>query len=156
LAESENKPLPRVPEYIGKSILLICNRLSTKANFAGYTWDLVSDAIVDCVAAVDNFKPEITANPFAYFTQIAYFAFLRRIQKEKMQSYIKNKYFLESDFIGDYMDEHKITKVVRNESSEEIIKDFEDKLQKNKEKSKISRIKKKDIDLTEQGVYNEQ
>jgi hypothetical protein len=54
------------------------------------------------------------------------------------------------------MDEHKITKVVRNESSEEIIKDFEDKLQKNKEKSKISRIKKKDIDLTEQGVYNEQ
>ena len=78
---------PVIPNYIGQSILLICENLAKKPNFVGYTsqWkqEMMSDGMVDCIAAVDNFNPEKTDNPFAYFTQIAWNAFIRRIHKEK-------------------------------------------------------------------------
>ena len=38
-----------------------------------------------------NFDETKSKNPFAYFTQIIYYAFLRRIQKEKKQTYVKYK-----------------------------------------------------------------
>ena len=84
---------PRVSEYVGGCILLICQRLSLRPNFIGYTFrdEMVGDGIANCVAAINNFNPEKSSNPFAYFTQIAFNAFIRRIQQEENQTYAKLK-----------------------------------------------------------------
>lgn len=85
---------PPVPDYVGECILRIATRLATKHNFASYTFreDMVSDAVENCLLYLYNFDPAKSSNPFAYFTQIAYYAFLRRIKREKDQTYIKLKY----------------------------------------------------------------
>lgn len=92
-AKKDGDEPPRVPEYIGKCIWLIANRLSTNRNFVGYTYreEMIGDAIENCLRYLHNFDPDKSNNPFAYFTQIMYYAFLRRIDKEKKQSYIKYK-----------------------------------------------------------------
>jgi hypothetical protein len=88
-------PRPRPSEYIGKAILSIATNLSSKGNFANYTYrdEMVSDAIENCFQYLKNFDPSKSSNPFAYFTQISHFAFIRRIQKEKRQAYTKVKLF---------------------------------------------------------------
>lgn len=93
VAEKEGKSQPRIPNHIGEAFILIATKLSNKGNFVGYTYkdEMVSDAIENCVNAVHSFNPEKSANPFAYFTQIVWYAFLRRIEKEKKQTYIKYK-----------------------------------------------------------------
>lgn len=92
-AEAEGKPKPRIPNKIGEAFILIATKLSNKGNFVGYTYkdEMVSDAIENCVNAVHSFNPDKSKNPFAYFTQIVWYAFLRRIEKEKKQTYIKYK-----------------------------------------------------------------
>lgn len=84
-------PKPRVPEYVGQCILLIAERLCYRPNFINYTYkeEMISDGIENCLQYIDNFNPNVSTNPFAYFTQIVYYAFLRRIGKEKKQQYIK-------------------------------------------------------------------
>ena len=93
IAEIQGKPKPRIPRYIGECFLKIANHLSFKPNFVNYMFkeDMISDGIENCVQYVHNFNPEKSQNPFAYFTQIIHYAFLRRIQKEKKQLEIKNK-----------------------------------------------------------------
>lgn len=92
-AIKENKEKPRVPEYIGSCLFKIATHLARKPNFANYTFreDMVSDGVENCLLYIDNFDPEKSKNPFAYFTQIIYYAFLRRIQKEKKYMYVKYK-----------------------------------------------------------------
>lgn len=92
-AEESGEDKPRVPEYIGECLLKISTRLSTKPNFINYTYrdEMISDGIENCINYIQNFNPEKSDNPFAYFTQIIYYAFLRRIQREKKQLYIKHK-----------------------------------------------------------------
>ena len=92
-AENSGDKNPQVPEYIGKCILLIATRLATKPNFSGYSYkeEMISDGIENCLMYIHNFDPEKSQNPFAYFTQIIWFAFLRRIQKEKKHLYVKYK-----------------------------------------------------------------
>jgi DNA-directed RNA polymerase specialized sigma subunit len=82
-----------VPDYIGKSIYQIANRLATKPNFSGYSYkdEMISDGLENAIQAINNFDPDKSSNPFAYFTQIIWYAFLRRIEKEKKQVYIKHK-----------------------------------------------------------------
>jgi hypothetical protein len=84
---------PRIPDYIGKCLMLIAENLSHKPNFISYTFrdEMISDGIENCVMYFDNFDPSKSKNPFAYFTQIIYFAFIRRIHKEKKQLYVKYK-----------------------------------------------------------------
>ena len=84
---------PRVPNYIGECFLKIATHLSYKPNFVNYMFreDMISDGIENCVQYIHNFDPEKSRNPFAYFTQIIHYAFLRRIQKEKKQLDIKTK-----------------------------------------------------------------
>ena len=98
--ENEGKPRPQVPNYIGECFLKIAVNLSHKANFAGYTFreDMVSDGIENSLLYIDRFNPEKSSNPFAYFTQIIYYAFLRRIQKEKKQIDLKSKLLEKSNF----------------------------------------------------------
>lgn len=92
-AKDRGEDRPKTPEYIGECIYLIATRLATKPNFYGYSYkdEMISDGIENCLNYLYNFDPEKSSNPFAYFTQIIYFAFLRRIQKEKKQVYIKHK-----------------------------------------------------------------
>jgi hypothetical protein len=92
-AKREGNPKPRIPEYVAKCFMMIAENLSHKPNFLSYTFrdEMVADAIENCVMYVDNFDPSKSSNPFAYFTQITYYAFLRRIQKEKKQLYVKYK-----------------------------------------------------------------
>ena len=93
IAELQGKEKPRIPRYIGECFLKIATHLSFKPNFVNYMFkeDMISDGIENCVQYIHNFNPDKSQNPFAYFTQIIHYAFLRRIQKEKKQLEIKNK-----------------------------------------------------------------
>ena len=84
---------PTIPNYLGECFLKIANHLSYKPNFVNYMFreDMISDGIENCVQYIHNFDPEKSKNPFAYFTQVIHYAFLRRIQKEKKQLDIKTK-----------------------------------------------------------------
>ena len=92
-AEETGEPTPQVTNYIGECFLKIANGLSYRPNFINYTYrsEMVSDGIENCLQYIHNFDPDKSNNPFSYFTQIIYYAFLRRIQKEKKQTHIKNK-----------------------------------------------------------------
>lgn len=92
-AKHNNLAKPRVPNYIGDCFLKIATHLSYKPNFVNYMYrdEMISDGIENCLQYIHNFDPEKSSNPFAYFTQVIYFAFLRRIAKEKKQMEIKNK-----------------------------------------------------------------
>ena len=90
----ENGELPpMISEYLGECFMKIAQRLSFRPNFINYAFkdDMISDGIENCIQYIKNFNPEKSSNPFAYFTQIIYYAFIRRIQKEKKQLYIKYK-----------------------------------------------------------------
>ena len=93
LAEKRGEPKPRITNYLGECFLKIATHLSYKPNFVNYMFkdDMVCDGIENCVQYINNFNPEKSKNPFAYFTQIIHYAFLRRIQKEKKQLEIKTK-----------------------------------------------------------------
>ena len=92
-AEAEGDERPQVTNYIGECFLKIANHLSYRPNFINYTYrdEMISDGIENCLQYIDNFDPEKSKNPFAYFTQIIYFAFVRRITREKKQSKIKDR-----------------------------------------------------------------
>ena len=100
IAKIRDKPKPVIPRYIGECFLKIANHLSFKPNFVNYMFkeDMVSDGIENCVQYIHNFNPEKSQNPFAYFTQIIHYAFLRRIQREKRQLEIKNKILEKSGY----------------------------------------------------------
>ena len=89
-AQKKNGDIPPVTNYIGECFLKIATHLSYRPNFINYTYrdDMISDGIENCLQYVNNFNPEKSNNPFAYFTQIIYYAFLRRIAKEKKQSHM--------------------------------------------------------------------
>ena len=99
----EEISLPKVPDYIAQCFLRIAEGLSHKANFIRYTYreEMVMDAVENCLKAISNYNLEAATrtgkpNAFAYFTQITWFAFLRRITKEKKQQEIKLKYLTKS------------------------------------------------------------
>ena len=93
IAKEEGKQDPQIPNYIGECFLKIAEHLSRKPNFFSYSFrdEMISDGIENCLMYFRNFDPDKSKNPFAYFTQIIYFAFLRRIMKEKKQLYVKYK-----------------------------------------------------------------
>ena len=102
-AKEKEEPLPIVTDYIAMCFLKIAENLSHKSNFIRYTYreEMVMDAVENCLRAVENYNINATTrtgkpNAFAYFTQIIWYAFLRRIQKEKKQQDIKHKYMSQS------------------------------------------------------------
>jgi len=99
-AERQKTDKPPVTDYIGTCFLKIANHLSYRPNFINYTFrdDMVSDGIENCLQYLDNFNPAKSSNPFAYFTQIIYYAFIRRIQKEKKQTTIKHRLIMDSNY----------------------------------------------------------
>ena len=99
-AKIRERKKPRIPEYVGDCFLKIATHLSYRPNFINYVYkeDMISDGVENCVQYIDNFDPSKSKNPFAYFTQIVYYAFLRRIAKEKRQMDIKDKIIEKSGF----------------------------------------------------------
>ena len=139
-AEDTGDEIPRVPDYIGTCIFQIATRLATKPNFSGYSYkdDMISDGIENCLQYIHNFNPDKSQNPFAYFTQIIWYAFLRRIAKEKKQMYIrfKSSQTMVSEGNTYQSDEVKLNLNMNADYINSFISDFEDKLQKDKEKKK--------------------
>ena len=93
IAKEKGIDPPAISNYLGECFLKIATHLSYRPNFINYMFkeDMVSDGVENCVQYIDNFDPTKSKNPFAYFTQIVYFAFLRRIAKEKRQMDIRDK-----------------------------------------------------------------
>ena len=110
-AELEGEDIPPIPEYIGECFYKIATHLSYRPNFINYTYreEMIGDGIENCIQYAKNFNPEKSKNPFAYFTKIIYYAFLRRITKEKKQQSIKQKIIdndtLKTHDVHDYDDD---------------------------------------------------
>ena len=143
-ALAEGKEKPRISEYIGKCIYLIAENLSHKPRFMNYSFrdELVSDAIENCFLYFDNFDSDKYSNPFAYFTQIIYYAFHRRIAKEEKNRYIIYKKFQESvldtsdaSLMVDADDNHVVSSTMYDNLNE-FIKKFETREAEKKEKRK--------------------
>lgn len=149
-AELLGTPKPRMPEYIGKCLLLISQRLSLKPNFIGYQYreEMISDGVENAILYFHNFDPEKTQNPFAYFTQIIYYAFLRRIQKERKQMYVKHKLFHQNvvDGAGSHTNSHDEGEIFASQEStdtdyiNDFVLQFEAKVKRDKEKRKLNNL----------------
>lgn len=158
LAEEEGKSRPRVPFYIGDCIMKIATHLSYKPNFVNYTFreEMISDGIENCLQYIDNFNPEKSQNPFAYFTQIIYYAFLRRIQKEKRYLYTKYKATENANIFGETSDvqendimSHYDDGVKHSEWSQEYMSDFITNFEENKRRKKKKTVSTLDKFISE-------
>lgn len=146
-AKQESKEEPIVPNYIGECFLKIAEHLSRKPNFISYSFreEMICDGIENCIMYFRNFDPTKSNNPFAYFTQIIYFAFLRRIQKEKKQLYVKYKateqfgVLDEAEMFED--SEGNMKQFVLYDNISEFIQTFEEK-KKAKKKAKVKGLDK--------------
>ena len=150
---------PRVPYYIGDCIMKIATHLSYKPNFINYTFreEMVADGVENCLQYIDNFNPDKSKNPFAYFTQIIYFAFLRRIQKEKKYLYTKYKASENINLFGDTVEKSEDgngssqrNKIKYNEWSEEYMNDFIENFEENKRRKKRKTVAPLDKFMAEQ------
>lgn len=144
-AKKEGTKPQGVSDYIGQCFLDIANNLAKKPNFANYSFkeEMIGDAVENCIMYATNFDPKKSKNPFAFFTQITFYAFLRRIQKEKKQLYIKLKCFEDNDPTGkfrNWMEDGK-TETTSEEIAEMIGLSETDMANFNKEKQ--SKLKKK-------------
>jgi len=140
-AKEEEKEIPKVPNYVAHCFLRIAEGLSHKANFIRYTYreEMVMDAVENCLKAINNYNLQAATrtgkpNAFAYFTQITWYAFLRRIAKEKKQQEIKMKY-LTSSGIEEFI-------VSTGDGSNHVIGAFVDSL-----KERIERVKHVDTQV---------
>jgi DNA-directed RNA polymerase specialized sigma24 family protein len=127
--------------------MLIAQRLATRPNFSGYMYkeEMVSDGIENCLQYIHNFNPEKSQNPFAYFTQIIWYAFLRRISKEKKQMYIKFKASQRQMYDNEVFDStgDAVTANILPDYINEFIDDFEGKLKAAKLKNAAEAEEKK-------------
>ena len=142
LAVKNNKELPAVSEYLGSVFLKIAQRLSFRPNFINYTFknDMISDGIENCLHYIHNFNPEKSNNPFAYFTQIISDAFIRRIQKEKKQLYIKYKTMQNVEQASSFdADANVSIDDYRNSDFKTMVDDFVDTFEKSKKKKAIKK-----------------
>ena len=146
-AKENNKELPQISEYLGSVFLKIAQRLSFRPNFINYTFknDMISDGIENCLHYIHNFNPEKSSNPFAYFTQIIYYAFIRRIQKEKKQLYIKFKsmqnYEISPEYVNymDYDEDFNAASDFKNSDFRVMVDEFVDNFEKSRKKKAVKK-----------------
>lgn len=151
-AENSGSTPPRMSNYLGQCIQLIATRLSYNKNFVNYMFreDMVGDGIENGIRAVDSFDPEKSNNPFGYFTRVIYFAFLRRIEKEKKELYTKFKRLESMGTIGDEngsdTTEFNTQLGGDNDYRDEFIRKYETKLKEKKLKAKDRSDERKGIE----------
>ena len=146
--KKEGKSKPYVTDYIAMCFLQIAQRLSYRPNFINYTYkdDMISDGLENCLAYMHNFNSDKSKNPFAYFTQIIYYAFLRRIQKEKKQQYIKYKVFTDQKTVIEEEHEKLSNDFINEKGSADFhihIKEFIDEMERKEKEKKHKRELKK-------------
>lgn len=148
-AKREGTTKPRIPDYIGKCLMLIAENLSHKPNFLAYSFrdEMISDAIENCVMYFDNFNPKKSKNPFAYFTQIIYFAFIRRIHKEKKQLYVKYKSTEQIGVLNEY-EQFELEEAGSNYKQFEMYDNISEFIHKFEEKKKEKKNKAKKAEST--------
>jgi len=139
---------PRIPNYIGECIYKIATKLSTKPCFMNYSYreEMVSDGIENCILYFKDYDPSIGQNPFAYFTQVIYYAFLRRIGKEE-----KNRYAMYKHFQENIINQHD-TNLLRDSDDNHLlpaqmydnINDFMSRFEKKEEAKKLKRKQAKE------------
>lgn len=134
---------PRIPNYIGECFLKIANNLAKRPNFYSYTYkdEMISDAIENCLMYFENFDPNKSSNPFAYFTQICWYAFIRRIDKEKKQQYIKYKAtesfgILDEEELRELGDDTRLPQIEIYQNMYSFIEQYEKKEEKKKPEKK--------------------
>jgi DNA-directed RNA polymerase specialized sigma24 family protein len=148
-AEEAGEPNPQIPNYIGECIYQIATRLATKPNFSGYTYkeEMISDGLENAIQALGNFNPQKSSNPFAYFTQIIWYAFLRRIDKEKKQVYIRHKVTENSMLTGTLVehgengsDQTEVNFVdLQNDYITDFVEQYETRMEKKKKQTTKSK-----------------
>ena len=141
-AKDAGKPIPVVTDYVATCFLRIAENLSHKSNFIRYTYreEMVMDAVENCLKAIENYDINASTrtgkpNAFAYFTQIIWYAFLRRISKEKKQQDIKEKYLSQSGI-------EAFLQAEGGDISTSVVTNFVDTL-----KDRIDKVKNYDADL---------
>jgi hypothetical protein len=137
-AAKNDKPEPPIPNYIGECFLKIAEHLSRKPNFVSYSFrdDMIADGIENCLMYFRNFNPEKSKNPFAYFTQIVYYAFLRRIAKEKKQLYVKYKATEQMGILDEFEDSEGNSRQFQlYDNISEFIHNFEEAKESKKKKN---------------------
>ena len=145
IAESviSESPKPRVPEYIGECLLKITENIAKRPNFSGYTFkeDMIGDAIQNCLLYLHNFNENLSQNPFGYFSRIIWYAFLRRIEQESTETYVKFKSLEASPLFTDHKMESKkvvnLNKSVLNENTHHIIQKYEERQLRRKKVKEI-------------------
>jgi len=144
-AKANNEQIPIIPDYIAQCFLRIAEGLSHKSNFIRYTYreEMVMDAVENCLKAIGNYDLEAATrtgkpNAFAYFTQITWYAFLRRIAKEKKQQDVKLKYLTQSGI------ENFIDNELGDDMSNQVVGAFVDTL-----RDRIDKVKSQDADIKE-------
>ena len=149
-AKLRGEEAPLVPEYIGECFLKIGTHLSFKPNFANYTYreDMVSDGVENCLVYMHNFNPRKSRNPFGYFTSVIYYAFVRRIQRERRHTYLRYKLIEEAVFAGDTRTSQSATGEYPVDSSmlsfdnvQEFIRRFDDYTDRARARRKLAKKK---------------
>lgn len=145
-AVTKGKETPRVPDYIGVCIMKIANKLANRPNFIGYSYrdEFISDGVENCIQYLHNFDPEKSTNPFSYFTTIIWYAFLRRINKEQKQQYIKQKATVHSYTFNTLVDSgmdpkhfsSQAVELFNNDMSPELVAKFEPPKKEKKPRAK--------------------
>jgi len=150
LVTAANGERVRVPDSLAVYFLKLAHNLSSKGNFINYSFkdEMVADGIENCVQYVHNFNPKKSKNPFSYFTQMIYYAFVRRIKKEKKQIYVKYKSFINSEL----SDNEEILNIIqKNDALKDYKRDFIDSFEKSmetaKQKTKSKKKATKTLDL---------
>lgn len=139
-AKKHNTPQPRIPDYVGECILLIAENFAKKPSYSQYPFveDMIGDAVENCVMYIHNFNPEKSNQPFSYITQIVYYAFLRRIMKEKKYLATKFKAILNANLtsVASGQQDHDTLnygiEIQQGEAVEEYISRFLDEFEKDK------------------------
>jgi len=145
-AKRAKEPRPQIPRFIAECFLKIAENYSHNHKFIAYTFkdEMISDAVENCVRYIDNFDPKKSSNPFAYFSQVTFFAFLRRIKREKQELYVKYK----STQICGLTDEYEInetddgTPPFRQFELYDNIAEFIENYEKSLKEKKVKKTKK--------------
>ena len=151
-AEKKGKTRPPVPDYVGECLLAIATNLSYKPNFINYPYreDMIMDAVENCLQYITNFDPEKSKNPFSYYTQISYWAFVRRIEREKKQLYVKYKSIQDNIIHDDECTMNQYGSDHANSQMEQFIKQFEEKKKSKKKKKEKTKSKSAITDLIDE------